>query len=159
MLYLEGELRFLGIDIVTKCVRRVVARVIVGTPFRCWYENAEAGELERQIRSFVDGQEFSFFIEKDGDIYAASESSRMIFANMKNPAKAEMPKGWEDEASFVVCCLSRLFKGDSPQSVFEKRDLPSLTVIDEDEAIKKLKKQFAGKTIKTKSETVSSSDE
>jgi hypothetical protein len=129
------------------------------TPFKRWCEAADADDQEQKIRAFVDNQPFSFFLEKDGDVYGATESSRMIFANMKNPAKAEMPKGWVDEASFVVCCLSRLFKGDSPQSIFEKKDLPSINVIDAEEAVKKLKRQFAGKAIKTVAEPFYDGDE
>lgn len=102
--------------------------------FRDFLEN----ENQAIIKSMLDN--YIMFFKKDGEVFGASENSRIIFANMKNPSD-DLPKGWHDEASFAAVNLTRGVHGEPSQCVFSHKDLKKIHVIDEDKAMQELLKQ------------------
>lgn len=101
-----------------------------------WDENL-AKERDNQVSGLIDGNDFIFFFIKDGDIYGGTEDSRVTFARMKNPE--DDGESWADEANFIAFNLDKALLGKQIKSVFSKKDLPTLEVIDRNTAEKKLK--------------------
>lgn len=77
--------------------------------------------------------QFVFFFKKDKNYYGADESSRVIFARMKNPDK-DSGASWRKNASFSAINLK-----DSKQYIFNYSDLKSIKIIDKEEAEKQSK--------------------
>ena len=100
-----------------------------------WDESAPS----MKVRSLIDTNDLVIFMKKDGKIYGAPESGRVIFAKMKNPDE-DLPDDWAKDASFTVFDLEQALKGRKVQAVICYKDLASLKIIDEDAAIKALAK-------------------
>ena len=90
-----------------------------------------------KIKSLIDTNSLVLFIEKDGKIYGAPESSRLVFAKMKNP---DDDIKWAKDANFTVFDLGQALKGKRIQAIMTYKDLNSIKVLDEDKIIKKLGK-------------------
>lgn len=106
--------------------------------FRKWLtldENAQG-----QIDALIDQNGYILFFKKDGNIFGATEDSRVIFAKMKNPDD-DMPEDWENEASFSADNLNKKIKGEPGQHVFSKDDFKNIEIIDREDAVKDLKKE------------------
>jgi len=106
-----------------------------------WDDHVENKIIENEIKTLVTGPEYVFFFKKGEDVYGAPESSRVVFAKIKNEDGDDMPKGWMDEASFSADNLSSALKGHMVKTIFDKDDLQEINIIDDDEAIESLEKQ------------------
>ena len=71
---------------------------------------------------------------------AHSEGARVTFAQIKNPVD-DLPDGWDDEATFMATNLSSLVSGSPVQSVFGKKDLSEIKVLDNEDAYRHLLKR------------------
>lgn len=79
----------------------------------------------------VEKQEIpSFYFKYEDEIYGADESSRLIFARMKNPEKQDK------QASKLGSFLAKNMKTKT-ERVFGFEDIKKIKVISEEEAIKK----------------------
>jgi hypothetical protein len=123
--------------------------------FKKWLETSEKEELEARINTVLrQCGDVIFFMEKDGEIFGAPESSRVVFANMKNSGRSEMPAGWKDEATFMAYNLSRAVEGEEGTNVvLTKKDLKDIVVIDQAQAVDRLKKTTKGKLKPMKQES------
>lgn len=108
-----------------------------------WNEALAKENLEKKIRSLVQGGGFLLYFKIDKDVFGAGEDGRIVFARMKNPNPDEVD-GWNKEASFSALNLSRLLKGEGVKSIFTNKDLKKIKVIDEDRVIALLVKQADG---------------
>ena len=108
------------------------------TGFRKWFHITE--DAKEKVESMIDEGEYILFFKKDGDIFAASEDSRVAFAKMKNPDE-EMPVNWEEEASFTADNMDKMIKGEPGQHVFSKKDMNEMKVMDRDKVIEELGKK------------------
>ena len=105
--------------------------------FKNWFQIDE--DAEKRVQSIIDGEGFVMFFKKEGDIYGASEDSRIIFAKMKNPDE-ELPKDWDDDASFSAHNMNKILRGEPSEHVFRKKDFKELKVVDKDDVVQELKK-------------------
>lgn len=100
-----------------------------------WDIELAESEFNSKIKSLIEGRGLILFFKKGDDIFGCSEDSRVLFAKMKNPEDDEdLPKNWEDDASFSANNLSRAVRGETTQSIFSKKDLKEIKVIDKEEA-------------------------
>lgn len=104
-----------------------------------WDEQVEKYQKERQIRNLVDGQGMLLFFKCNGDIFGAGEDGRVVFARIKNPDKED--KEWGEEASFSALNLTKTVAGERSSSIFGKKDLDKIKVIDSEAAVKELCKK------------------
>ena len=96
-------------------------------------------ELEGKVRGVVNSPSISFLFSKDGEIYGGNESARVTFAKLKDHRKSEDPAGWKDDADFMGVKLINIINDDSPTySIFTKKDLRSIKVLEPQEAEKRL---------------------
>lgn len=105
------------------------------TGFRKWLHITE--DAKEKIESMIDEGEYILFFKKGGDIFAASEDSRVAFAKMKNP-DADMPRNWEEEASFTADNMDKMLRGEPGQHVFSKKDINEMKVMDREKVIEEL---------------------
>ncbi len=106
--------------------------------FRNWFHITE--DSKEKIESMIDEGEYILFFKKGGDIFAASEDSRVAFAKMKNPDD-EMPVNWEEEASFTADNMDKMTRGEPGPHVFSKKDINEMKVMDRDKVIEELGKK------------------
>lgn len=106
-----------------------------------WDDSLAEQDLENKVRSLVDGSEFVLFFKKDDNVFGSSEENRVTFARLKNPEGADTASGWKEEATFMAINLSNVVKGEPTQSVFAKKDLKKIEVLDRDDAFTILLKQ------------------
>ena len=106
--------------------------------FRKWFHVTE--DVREKIESMIDDGEYILFFKKDGNIFAASEDSRVAFAKMKNPDD-DMPKNWEEEASFTADNMNKMIRGEPSQHVFSKKDMNEMKVMDREKVIEELGKK------------------
>jgi hypothetical protein len=103
-------------------------------------------------KCLMEDNELMFFFKKDNVLYGASENSRLTFARMKNPEKED--KNWVKDATFSAYNLEE----EKPnETVFGKKDLEEIKVIDQEKAEKELNKK--GKKIPSVSDSNSELDE
>lgn len=88
---------------------------------------------EEKLSDFIDG--LIFFFKKDNIIYGATEESRLIFAQIKNPEKDDIIS----DINFSAYNLNKLAKGKEEESVFSKKDAEKIKIITKEQAIKALK--------------------
>lgn len=93
-----------------------------------------------RVESMIDHGDYVILFRKGGEIFGGGEDTRVIFAKMKHPDE-DLPKGWEEEASFSADNLNKKLKGEPAQHVFEKDDLKEIKVIDREDAIDELHKE------------------
>lgn len=113
-----------------------------------WYETLAYDELEKKMQDFLDSSGFLLFFRHDDAIYGAGEDGRIVFARIKHPNE-EDPKEWGNQASFSALNLTRLVQGEPVQSMFGKKDLKGLKVIDSQEALELLMKTAKDQKIST----------
>lgn len=100
-----------------------------------WDIEIAESEYNNKIKSLVEGRGLILFFKKGDDIFGCDENSRVLFAKMKNPSNDEdLPKNWENDASFSANNLSRAIRGESTMSIFSKKDLKEIKVIDKEDA-------------------------
>lgn len=97
---------------------------------------------ENAIKNIIDNNELIFFFKKDKEYFGTGEDGRIVFAKMKNPDDA-MPEGWEKEANFTVCNLSKMVKGEKSQNIFNYKNIKNIKVVDQEKIIKKLSSETA----------------
>lgn len=100
----------------------------------------ENEDISNKIEALLDGEDgYILFFRKEGDIFAADEDSRVVFAKLKNPDD-ELPDGWADEANFPADNLSKqITSGRKHKGMFGKKDLSDIKVIDREDAADELK--------------------
>ena len=87
---------------------------------------------DRASRLMVES-DLCLFFRNDGRLYGAAENSRITFARMKNPSSKE-DRDWRKEATFTAHDLQKTSEGSTGMSVFSAADLPSIEIVDQDEA-------------------------
>ena len=100
-----------------------------------WDEAADS----LQAKALIETNSLILFFEKDKKIYGSPESSRVIFARMKNPDK-DTPKEWLKDSNFVAFDLKKAMQGKKVEVLISYKDLNSIKILDESEAIKRLGK-------------------
>lgn len=106
-----------------------------------WDEQVDKQQKEKQIRNLVDGQGMLLFFKFHNEIFGCGEDGRIVFARIKNPDKDD--KEWGKEASFSALNLSKTIEGENSSSIFGRKDLKQMKIIDQKEAITELcKKNF-----------------
>ena len=93
----------------------------------------------QKVNKLIDGDKFILFFKHKNKIFGAPEESRIVFARMKNP-DSDMPKNWEDDASFSAFDLIKSLSGDSVENLFSMNDLPEIDVITRNEVENSLMK-------------------
>lgn len=104
-----------------------------------WDEYLLTEEIRGQIESMIDSANHVLFFKYKKEIFGAGEDSRVAFARMKNPDD-EMPKNWEDEASFTADNLNKAIRGEPGTQVFHKENLKEIKILDRDKAVEQLQK-------------------
>ena len=99
--------------------------------FKVWFESKE--EKKNKIRGLLDGQNLILFFKKGDSLFGAPEESRLVFAKMKSPDE-DTPDGWADDANFAAFDLMKALMGDRVESIFGKKDLKAIDVIEPEEA-------------------------
>lgn len=103
-------------------------------------------------KCLIEDNDIMFFFKKDNVIYGGSENSRLVFARMKNPEKEEAE--WAKDATFSAYNL----ESEKPsETVFGKKDLEKIKIIDQEKAEKELDKK--GKKIPSISDSNTEIDE
>jgi hypothetical protein len=90
-------------------------------------------DLEKKLEEFFNKNGLIFFFKIEKEIFGASESSRLVFASLKDKS---VPK----DSQFLAFRLSSDIE-DIKQKIFSKDDFDKLKVIDEKEAIETIKKK------------------
>jgi hypothetical protein len=98
-----------------------------------WDEAADS----LRARALIETNSLILFFEKDKKIYGAPESSRVIFAKMKNPDE-DVPKSWLDDANFIAYDLKKAMEGQKHEILVSAKDLNSIKIIDEKDALKRI---------------------
>ena len=103
-------------------------------------------------KCIMEDNDLSFLFKKDKVIYGTSENGRLTFARMKNPDKEDA--AWAKDATFSAYNL----ESEKPsETVFNKKDLEEIKVIDQEKAQKELDKK--GKKMPSISDSNSELDE
>jgi hypothetical protein len=87
-------------------------------------------------KCLIEDNDIVFFFKKDKILYGASEDSRLTFARMKNPDKED--KKWSKDATFSAYDLE---KEKPTETVFGKKDIDEIKIIDQEKAKKHLDKK------------------
>ena len=81
------------------------------------------------------------FFKFHDEIFGCGEDGRIVFARIKNPDKDD--KEWGKEASFSALNLNKAINGENISSIFGKKDLKQMKIIDREDAVMVLcKKDF-----------------
>jgi len=104
-----------------------------------WDECLFEEDVHGQVESMIDAAGYVVFFKFNKEIFGASENSRVVFARMKNPDE-DMPKNWEEEASFSADNLNKATRGEPGTQVFHKGDLNKIKIIDREKAVEQLQK-------------------
>jgi|SRR6185437_10850653 len=94
----------------------------------------EINHKKEKIKTLLDrGPMVLFLKHKDNEgIFGADEPARITFARMMNPDDDDASPDWADGANFMATNLSKLLNGEGdPSTVFGKKDLKSLNVMDD----------------------------
>ena len=103
-----------------------------------WDDVLAEEDRQSKARSLVNSPNLVLFFTKEGSVYGAPEDSRVIFAKMKAKNDEDGEK-WKKDADFMAVNLTAyLDEGKLSQSVFGKKDLRKIKVLDKDEAEQKL---------------------
>lgn len=90
-----------------------------------------------KIKAMLEDNGLVLFFKKDGKIYGSPESSRLVFARMKDPED----EAWAKEANFMAYDLGEAAKGNKVQVLYGMKDLDSIEIIDQEIAEKLLSKK------------------
>ena len=104
-----------------------------------WDENVDSMAKD-QIKSLLDGGNFVFFFKRGDDLFGCPESSRIIYATMKQPDEETSPS-FIKEANFIGINITKALEGYSVRTLFDHKDIKKIKVIDSDEAYKILVKK------------------
>lgn len=104
-----------------------------------WDEYLFEEDIHGQVESMIDSAGYVVFFKFNKEIFGAGEDSRVVFARMKNPDE-DMPKNWEEEASFSADNLNKKTRGEPGTQVFHKSDLKKIKIIDREKAVEQLRK-------------------
>lgn len=78
------------------------------------------------------------FFKHKGKIFGAPESSRIIFAKMKDKKDEDNTKKWRKEANFSAIDLQKYGQDEQGQSIFGEKELSDIKVIDKSDVEKSL---------------------
>jgi hypothetical protein len=105
-----------------------------------WLE-AKTKEVKRDsVRSLLDANNFVFFFKKGNNLFAAPETSRVMFARMKNPDE-ETTEEAKKEQSFLALDLDSALEGEKAERIIKYEDLKELKVLDRDKVEEMLVKR------------------
>ena len=107
-----------------------------------WDEYLLEQSKEDIIKSLINDKELIMFFKKGDEYFGTGEAGRIVFAKIKNQDK-DMPDGWEDDATFTACNLSKAIENNPSQHVFGKEEIKKLKVVDENEILEKLKNKVS----------------
>lgn len=110
---------------------------VVLTKFKDFFKFYE--DIRSQIDSMIDSNGYVLLFKLGKDVFGAGEDSRVVFARMKIPDD-DMPKNWEDEASFSADNLNKSIRGEPATQVFHQKDLKKIKVLDRDKVVEQLVK-------------------
>lgn len=111
-----------------------------------WDEACQADDKMNQINMLVDGDNFVMFFQHNGDIFAATEPNRVVFARMKQPDDGETPEQWVQDANFMGVNLSKTLLGSPTQQMFKFKDMEQIEVIPDREQVTALLGQQIAQT-------------
>lgn len=100
-----------------------------------WDEYCEEDNKLNQINMLVDGQSFVMFFRYNGDIYAATEPNRVVFARMKHPDDGETPPQWLEDANFMAVNLTKTILGSPTQQMFKSKDIDQIEIVPDKEDV------------------------
>lgn len=111
-------------------------------------------EQRDKISDLLDRHELSLFFKKGDDYFGAPETSRIIFAKLKNDDDEDFTPDLRDQAKFLALNLLKAMVGsDEPsETLFGSNDLPTISVCDREEAIEKILNHKPEKTEKKSKE-------
>lgn len=110
----------------------------MGFSFRAFINLCDQ-DISNKIEVLINNPNFAFFFKKGKDVFAATEESRIMFANMKKP-DPDMPKGWKKDANFMAYNLSKMIKGESSyKEIISYTDIKQVKIMDTDEITTYLK--------------------
>lgn len=101
-----------------------------------WDEYCENSNKMNQINMIVDGENFVMFFLSEGDIFAATEPNRVVFARMRQPDDGETPPQWVEDANFMAVNLTKTVLGSPTQQMFKFKDIDQIEVIPDKEKVK-----------------------
>lgn len=104
-----------------------------------WDEYLFQEDVHSQVESMIDAAGYVFFFKFGKELFGTGEDNRIIFARMKNPDK-DMPKNWEEDASFSADNLNKNIKGQPGTQVFHKTDVDKVKIVDRDKVVAALQK-------------------
>ena len=100
----------------------------------------EQRKKPRNIEQIIDSHHFVFYFTKDDDVYGSDEDGRLAFAKLKNP-DGDIPKPLQKELKFSAFNITRFYKeGYLSQTLFGKKDLSKIKIIDKDKVASYVKK-------------------
>lgn len=105
-----------------------------------WDEFLAEEDRQNRIQAALNSPNIVLFFVEDNQVYGAPEDSRVIFARMKAKGDEDGEK-WKKDADFMAFNLSTLDDGRVTQSVFGKKDLRKIKVIEKEEAERRLMSQ------------------
>ena len=88
-------------------------------------------DFESKITDFIDDNQIIFFFKHDNDYYGASEDSRLVFAGTKDGT-------FPQDSEFIGIKLQKNMENPKEKR-FSKKDIKSIKVLDEKEALKGIK--------------------
>ena len=104
-----------------------------------WDDNLLRESMEERVDALVNSPNLSFLFVRHGNVFGAGEDSRLTFAKLKSRKNEDEIAGWKDDADFMGVNLESILKDDHPiHSVFGKKDLADIKVVDQEEAKKRL---------------------
>ena len=92
-----------------------------------WDENVDSMAKD-QIKSLLDGGNFVFFFKRGDDLFGCPESSRIIYATMKQPDEETSPS-FIKEANFIGINITKALEGYSVRTLFDHKDIKKIKVI------------------------------
>lgn len=102
-----------------------------------WQEHLQE-EKRNRLRMLLDGSNLLFFFRYKGDIYGASEASRVTYAKLKDPQDEDNTLAWRKEVNFTATNLNRCIDGEDNQTVFSNKDLKDIHVMSDKSQIEKM---------------------
>lgn len=96
-------------------------------------------DKEKQVRAkmILDGSNLLFFFKCRKDLYGAPETSRVVFAKLKDKDDEDNYPGWRKEANFTATNLFKLVDGEENQTIFGEKDMPDIEVVSDKDKIEK----------------------
>jgi hypothetical protein len=106
------------------------------------WEAALSDQQKNKLKMMLDGGNLVFYFRYQNEVYGAGESSRVVFAKMKDPTDEDHTPGWLKETNFTATNLTQLGQGSASQMLFTDKELNKIDVLSRDEAMNALEEFF-----------------